>query len=587
MLVYGDRTRRVSTNAVLGHIRGALSTIDNMASRIERHGALVGTFIEAAQLVQGIADAEFEARGCDAGSPAQRLGMGALMALAKAISRSWDSGFAPMEGISSDILAPLVTADMPQTVCVSRAEGYAFYALFPESYLEAARTLDNTGPLRVIGIRSIGTGLAAVVAAASGAREPITVRPTGDPFRRQIRLCEHLAADLLGDRTARFAIVDEGPGLSGSSFGAVADLLESGGVPGAHIHFFPGHTGGLGPIASARHRERWARASRHVVEFDALVLRGADPARRLDNWVADLTGAAREPLQDISGGAWRSRRFLLEDDWPPSHVKQERRKFLLRGAGATWLLKFVGLGQEGADKLELARALHAAGFTPEPAGYRHGFLVERWIEQAVPLRRDVADRAALIERLAAYIGFRARTFPAAAQEGASLSQLLEMARRNTSLALSPAHAQRLDAWASELVILEAHVRRVRTDNRLHAWEWLRTADGRLIKTDAVDHHAAHDLVGCQDATWDIAGAAIEFDLSVAEQASLCAQIERIAHTRVDPRLLAFTLRCYAAFQLGYWSLASAALAGCPAEAARTRAAADRYTRVLRGLLQDG
>jgi hypothetical protein len=584
MLVYGDRTRAVSTSAVLGDVMRALSELDGMPSGIERHGALVAAFIEAAQLVQGIADAEFEARGCDARSPAQDAGMRVLTSLADAIHQSWNSGFTKVVPVTPDLLATLATMDLPETVCISRPEGYAFYALYPEAYLVSALALNRDAPVRVIGIRSIGSGLASLVAAASAAREPITVRPTGDPFRREIRLDEQLAAEVRDDAAAQFAIVDEGPGLSGSSFGTVADRLEELGASSERIHFFPSHGNGPGPMASARHRDRWTRASRHVTEFDTLVLRAADPAHRLENWVAGLTGAADEALVDISGGAWRERHFANEAQWPPSHVQQERRKFLLGASGATWLLKFVGLGRVGAHKLDMARQLHAAGFTPEPAGYRHGFLVERWIEHAEPLMPEVADRAALIERLAAYIGFRARTFPAAPDEGASLSRLLQMARRNTELGLSAAHALHLDRWARDVAGLEHHVRRIRTDNRLHAWEWLRIADGRLIKTDALDHHAAHDLVGCQDATWDIAGACIEFDLSGAEQARLCAAIERITQTPIDRRLLAFSQRCYAAFQLGYWSLASDTLAGYPAEAMRTRAAANRYTQVLGRLL---
>ncbi|HEY7385562.1 MAG TPA: hypothetical protein VH743_18025 [Beijerinckiaceae bacterium] len=589
MLVYGDRTCRVSTSAMLAGIVRRSSRVAVMPPGIQRHGVLVDAFIEAAQLLQGIADAEFEGRGCDGGSPAQDAAMGLLTALADAIRRSWNSTFAHIAPVTPDVFTPLHTTHLPESVRVSRPEGYAFYALFPEAYLEAARDLGNaapgTPPLRVIGIRSIGTGLAALVAVASGVRNPITVRPVGDPYKREIRLCPQRAAAIARDAGARFAIVDEGPGLSGSSFGAVADLLEDAGIPAAHIHFFPGHMSSLGPMASVRHRQRWARASRRVVDFDALVLRAADPAHRLENWVADLTGAACAPFQDISGGAWRERHFAGEASWPPSHVQQERRKFLLHGAGATWLLKFVGLGREGARKLELARQLHAAGFGPEPAGYRHGFLVERWIAQATPLQPRAADREELIARLAAYIGFRARAFPTTGDQGASLRRLLQMARRNTELGLGPAHARQLDIWEAEMPALEPRVRRILGDNRLHAWEWLRTADGRVIKTDALDHHAAHDLIGCQDVTWDIAGASIEFELSDAEQAHLCAGIARIAPARVDRRLLAFSQPCYAAFQLGYWSLAACALAGDPAEASRTRAAADRYTKVLARLLE--
>jgi hypothetical protein len=581
MLVYGDHSRSVSTRALLDRIGRALRRIAAMPPGIERHGELVGAFIEAGELAQGIADAEFETRGCDGRSPAQNAAMALLVGMAEAMRRSWDSGFAEVEPVSPEALQILERLSLPDRVILNQPEGYAFYALYPESYLQAASAV--AGVKQVIGIRSIGTGLAALVAASAGASRPVTVRPTGDPFRREIKLSDDMAAELVGARDAQFAVADEGPGFSGSSFGAVADVLEERGVPSDRIHFFPSHANDLGPEGNPRHRERWRRAARHVVDFDELVLRAGNPAHRLESWVSDLTGAAGGPLEDISGGTWRSRRFVHEAEWPPSHVQQERRKFLLRAGGGTWLLKFVGLGREGARKLELARQLHAVGFAPEPAGYRHGFLVERWIEHARPLRPDSDDRPALIARLAAYIGFRASAFPA--EQGASLSQLLAMARRNTASGLNRHVAERLDVWKPHIAEMQSQVRPVCTDNRLHAWEWLQTSDGTMLKTDAVDHHAAHDLIGCQDATWDIAGACIEFGLSDEEKAELCRGMEQLTKRRVDRRLLAFSQLCYTAFQLGHWSLAAKALVGFPEEAQRTSAAAAAYARKLEQLLE--
>jgi hypothetical protein len=582
MLVYGDHSRRVSPQAVIEDVGSTLSRVAAMAPGIERHSELVAAFIEMGEVAQGIADAEFEARGCDARSPAQDAAMAALLAMAEAIRRSWDSGFADAEPVPQDTLQVLSRMQLAQSLALKQPEGYAFYAVYPESYLQAASALSGLSPVRAIGIRSIGTGLAALVAVAAGPSQPVTVRPTGDPFRRTIRLSEDLAAELVSDPASRFAIIDEGPGFSGSSFGAVADFLEEKGVPSGQVHFFPSHANDLGPEANARHRERWRRAQRHVVDFDKLVLRATNPAHLLENWVSDLIGTPDGPLQDISGGAWRSRRFVQETEWPPSHIQQERRKFLMRAGGETWLLKFVGLGREGARKLELAQRLHQGGFVPEPASYRHGFLVEHWIEKARPLSRDGGNRAALVERLAAYIGFRARAFPA--EQGASLAQLLAMARRNIGLGLSEDLARRVDEWEPDLASLARQVHPIRTDNRMHAWEWLRTPDDRLIKTDALDHHVGHDLVGCQDMTWDIAGANIEFGLSDREKAELCRGVERLTRRRVDPRLLAFSELCYAAFQLGHWTLAADALVGFPAEAARTRKATAVYARTLERLL---
>src|SRR5205085_3724332 len=137
-----------------------------------------------------------------------------------------------------------------------------------------------------------------------------------------------------------------------------------------------------------RHPRRWRTANRHAVDFDALVLRASEPAHRLESWLADLVGPATEPLVDISGGDWRAQRYRSEGHWPAAHLQQERRKFLLRTASGTWLLKFAGVGAEAERKLDRARRLAAAGFCPEVAGYRYGFLVERWIEDATPLPKE-------------------------------------------------------------------------------------------------------------------------------------------------------------------------------------------------------
>ena len=99
---------------------------------------------------------------------------------------------------------------------------------------------------------------------------------------------------------------------------------------------------------------------RHVVGFEALVLRAPDPAHRLERWIADLTGPLEGPLEDLSGGAWRARRYAREADWPPVHAGQERRKFLARGRDGAWLAKFAGLGREGEETLARARALLTA-----------------------------------------------------------------------------------------------------------------------------------------------------------------------------------------------------------------------------------
>jgi hypothetical protein len=438
----------------------------------------------------------------------------------------------------------LAAAPLPGEVRIKRPEGFALYSLYPESYLEAARTLAAARPMRVIGIRSIGAPLAALVASALGAPPPVSVRPIGDPPRRRVVINDELAAGLLADGgSARFAVVDEGPGLSSSSFGAVADFLEDRGVAPDRIHFFASHRGPLAPSsARPRHLRRWAQASRHAVDLGHLLLHAPRrPEHRLEAWVADLVGRPESPPEEISGGRWRLLRYAREADWPASNLYLERRKFVLRAPdGGTWLLKFAGLGREGARKLERARALHTAGFVPAVAGYRHGFLVEQWLGDLPSLDRGFRDRDPLLTQVGRYLGFRARCFPAGEPgRGAPLARLWEMARFNATLALGEQSARGLDRWAPALDRLERRVRRIETDNRPHAWEWLLARDGRLLKTDALDHHAGHDLVGCQDVAWDIVGVTVELGLSPTERDRLCGTVEAETGPRGGPGAAGF------------------------------------------------
>src|SRR5439155_22039572 len=129
-------------------------------------------------------------------------------------------------------------------------------------------------------------------------------------------------------------------------------------------------------------------------------------------------------------------------------------------------------------------------------------------------------------------GARARLFPADPASGASIRELLRMSRRNIGLALGEGAAQALHRWDPQS--LERRVARVRTDNKLDRHEWLR-CEGRLIKTDALDHHQGHDLIGCQDVAWDVAGAGIEFPLTGDEPERLVAA----TGLPIDRQLLGF------------------------------------------------
>ena len=437
------------------------------------------------------------------------------------------------------------------------------------------------GPTTVIGVRSIGLGLAAVVAAALGAEAPVSVRPVGHPFRRTISLSPAIERELRRRASGRFVIVDEGPGLSGSSFGAVSDALEALGIARESISFLPSHGGDPGPQAQEAHRQRWRAASRPYVTADALVIQAPQPGHRLAAWFSDLTDGEPRRVNDVSGGGWRRLHSADEGDWPAVDTFQERRKLLLHHADRRWLLKFAGLGARGERAFEQARKLGEAGFCPAPVALRYGFMATPWLDGAGPLRLADGDRTAFAVHLGRYLGWRAAHLPAPSDAGAGLPELLEMARVNAVEALGEAAAaasvlQPL-RWASA-----PPARRVWTDNRLHAREWLSLPEGGWLKTDAVEHAAAHDLVGAQDIAWDVAGARVEFGLDAMETALLLEQLA--ASAPVDPDLVALLEPAYLAFQLGSFSMAADAHGHWSQEQARLRRAADAYRiRLIAGL----
>jgi hypothetical protein len=568
MLVYGDRSERDDPRKRLEAIAGQCLSVRAMAPGLERHSRLVDLLIESGRLLQGIADADFAVAKHDRRTEASDALGAFLVRLGAAVCRSWT-------GEAFDLPEPPTLADLPLEIELKQPEGFAFYAVYPEAFAQAATRLWLSGPPCVIGIRSIGTSLGAIVAAAVGAPSFVTVRPFGDPFARQIAIAPELEREVLAG-PFHYLIVDEGPGQSGSSFGAVADWLQERGVPIERIAFLPSHGGDLGPNASDAHRVRWSRAQKAVADL------GPRLPLLLEQWTAELLGPLDAALADISGGNWRERLLGSERGWPGVTPAWERRKYLARFGGETWLLKFAGLGGEAQRKFAMAQALHGAGWAAEPRGVLHGFLVERWHDEAAPLAPDDKPLA----EIGSYLGARARLFGSMACEGASVRELYAMTRRNVSLAIGTDAASALERWASRLDSLERRVERFATDNKLDRHEWVRLGEGRLLKCDALDHHSAHDLIGAQDLAWDVAGASVEFGLDSAETTWLAAEAGRSAGRVVDRELLEFLTLAYLAFRLGQARLSIGICSAAPAEMGRLTERSDTLEQRLRHLLLD-
>ncbi len=435
-------------------------------------------------------------------------------------------------------------------------EGYAFYALFPEQYcvtaLDWARQRSKQSEALVVGLRSIGTSLSAVVKETlcqiGWRASRFTVRPGGHPFRRQLSL------DVVPKgRDIPILIVDEGPGLSGSSMAAVAEAFLSAGC--SDISFLPGHGNEPGALSPSV-QEVWRRVPRYVTPLQNVSWKGLSLERCLLEAAEELCGGVCERIEDISGGQWQK---LVRTDGvkPISPPQFERMKFLCtmrNGQSVLW--KFAGLhgGTDGctASQTTLARlsGIADAGYTPRPLGVSHGFVATSWL-QGERLSRSDAKDPSLLTRIGNYIVDAARPPLAFTENQIAVERMAEMLYCNAKESLGEDFAEKLLALKEGAVEAEAEF--PYGAGLLAPHDWRRTAYGTVFKVDAEGHFADHTLIGEQSVLWDIAGARVEWDLDARACDVLLEAIESRG-MRVDPGALAFYLAAYSAFRVGLLSM---------------------------------
>ena len=421
--------------------------------------------------------------------------------------------------------------DLPKTVEVGVPEGYAYYALYPEAHRMAAKRFHvEVRPDRVVvvGVRSIGAGLSMAVAEELlGAGCEVwrcTVRPRGHPFDRSLLLMDRFERELRQRAAWWFAIVDEGPGISGSSFAGTAAALNRLGVPDERIVFLPSWYTDGAHLRSAAARERWPRHRQYVVPFEETTV-----GRRFT--------AAR----DLSAGCWRKMVLSRGATWPAVHPQHERRKYFVDGR---WH-RFAGLGSYGREKLRYTSGELTGGF----------LATDHTCGEPLP-GPDPDLRTAVVRHLDSRTGHEL-------PRGASWEELCEMIEVNTREGLGEEALAGLGYLSAHHGAFEA-APACAIDGRLQAHEWLRTGEG-YVKTDACDHHADHFFPGPQNISWDVAGAAIELDCDLPGVA------------------VPFFRTAYAAFRLGYATMAAETL-GATADGRRFHALSARYAANLRALI---
>jgi hypothetical protein len=393
----------------------------------------------------------------------------------------------------------------------------------------------------VVGVRSIGTSLSAVVArvlAKSGwTVRRLTVRPAGHPYRRRVELPD---AALDGVRFG--LVVDEGPGRSGSSMAATAKALARAGLKPSCIAFLPGHGGDPEALGSEEVRRWWTDTRRYVAGPGEPIFAGGSLVEAL----AERSGGPVVRIEDLSAGAWRRIVYANETEWPAAFPAFERAKVrVVRADGSSLLWKFEGLtGGAEAGTSRMAE-LAERGWTIAPVTAVLGFVARPWVE-GKPLRRESRD-AKILTHLGHYIAAAALPSVPESERSAALQRLREMLYRNVRESLGEALAERARAWKGP----ESEGSGPSYgDGRLGPEEWLRRPDGRLVKVDCVGHRTDHTVIGVQPVTWDLAGAIVEWGLGDQATRTLLEAFSAVGGEPPPVAALEFYCLAYAAFRLG-------------------------------------
>ncbi len=518
MLVFRDSRRSVRSHELLSELGRALG---------RAHEAPLAALLLAAEIECALEDRAHEA------APVARQ-------LSDALADAWLG----LRQLATPLVHELVARlSLPEELELKCPEGFAFYALDPAAYARAAARLRGPRDVCVVGVRTIGTSLSAIVRASlvrSGvAARRITVRPSGHPWARVLELgpAEREFVER-GAPDCDFVVADEGPGRSGSTFLAVAEALERHGVPAARIRLLASH-----PI-------------------DAERLVAEDAPRRFARFACEVVEPWLPPpgTVDLSGGAWRSHVDLPV--WPPSWQLHERVKYL--EPDGQRLHKFSGLSRYGSGVLERASLLAEAGFAPSVEHAEAGWLAYPWLSGRPAQGR--VDGANALEVLARYLTFRAGELAGPAPRRGEIEA---MARLNVQEGTGTTVPEDFELDVVKPVVCDGH---------MMPHEWI-VAHDTFLKTDGAEHGDDHFYPGPVDIAWDVAGAIVEWNLPPAAEHSLVHRYTALTGDDVRPRLDSYKL-AYSALRLG---VADFAERDAPAEdeRARWRAAKRHYAARVR------
>ncbi|HXU17115.1 MAG TPA: hypothetical protein VN708_18420 [Terriglobales bacterium] len=528
--IFRDGKKTVSAQDLVADLRARLtnSTLST---------AVIDALIEAGELEAALEDA-----GCESATTASRV----TTAIASVVC-----------GNSRDALAraadTLESLEVPARVSVSPPEGFTYYALHATDFVGVLdKVAREPKPCAVLGIRSIGTTLSAVVLAAL-VREGIpatriTVRPTGHPYSRRTEFSAVQLAWVERNLGAQFLIVDEGPGRSGSTFLSVAEALVEAGITRENITLIGSREPDVGSLCADNAPVRW-RQFRFVATTPSVNQRFA---RHIY----------------VGGGDWR--KFLLPPDksWPESWTQMERLKFV----SPDWehLYKFEGMGPVGVEARARAFQLADAGFGPRVCESEDGFLCYSLVKGKAMQSEDADGR--VLDRIASYCAFRNSEFSSGSSGTPQLREMLEFnIMQEFGIAL-PLHED--DFCAHRPVI---------SDGSMQPYEWIAAKSGQVIKVDGLDHGDNHFFPGPCDIAWDLAGASVEWNLSGAATEYMLNRFRVESGLDVSSKFDLYRL-AYLVFRLGFCKMGISTVKGSPEET-RLRKAYANYRAQAHTLLE--
>jgi hypothetical protein len=361
----------------------------------------------------------------------------------------------------------IAAVDDSTVVRLPEPEGLRFYALWGEGFGRAARRWRamHPEPCWGLGLRTMGSLLLPQIELDRAS----SVRPVGPSGERRIAATARLRREL-ACWPGRFLVVDEGPGLSGSSLAAAMRLLGETGVATERITLL------------ASWRPAGARLSCEYA------------ARGWDQWqvlVADELPPPADDAEDIGGGEWR-RTF----GWNvPVWAQHERRKFLTRH-GRT-VAKFAGMGAYGEATWRRAEALARAGFGPPLAPGAREASRQGWLLAERVAAAPVAVSRAFVEFAARYLAWVRGEF-ALGPASEPTTELRAMAETNIAELAGGAAAMEPPLGAP-----------VALDGRMLEPEW-GASGAEFVKFDATDHGDDPFFPGPADIAWDLAAFVVEF-----------------------------------------------------------------------------